>query len=119
MPVTPSPFLTASSRTVCSQSSTPACDAHLEKDDLHHLGVERRERAADAGGVRQVPASATLLGAAVNHLLREAAHHLLAAAIMKRGHVREREASAAEVAGLLDEASPRARARGGDRRDRT
>src|SRR5262245_17464087 len=91
---------------------------HLEEHRFHYLGIEWRERAADAGSVRQMPARAATLDAAVDEVLRQAAHHLLASAVVERCDIRQREAGAAKVTGLLDETGARAGTCGSDGCDR-
>jgi hypothetical protein len=93
---------------------------HLEQHELHDVRIDRGERAADSRRVGQMAAlaGATPLDDAIDHFLRQTAHHLLAAAVVKRRDISKLEASTAEVPGLFDEAGAGAAARrrdGGDR----
>jgi hypothetical protein len=77
---------------------------HFEQDQLHRVGIERGKRAADARRIGQVPLLARAAAGrdSLDELLREPAHDLLAAAVVKRRDIGERMAGAAEVAGCLD-----------------
>jgi len=64
-------------------------------------------------------AGSTALDDAIDELLRQAAHDLFAAAVVKRRDVGELEARAPEVAGLLDQTGMGAAAGRGDGGDRS
>src|SRR5262245_12843612 len=93
---------------------------HFEQDEFHYVRLYRRKRATDPGRVGKMT---TLAGAAFfddpfNELLGQAAHDLLATAIVEGCDISEPEARPAKMARFLHEASTCAGSSGGYRRDR-
>ena len=121
MPVTRLSSTSVSIRSECSHRLTPASIAISNCTSFIISGSTGVNDPPMPAGFGKWPplAGSTALDDAIDELLRQAAHDLFAAAVVKRRDVGELEARAPEVAGLLDQTGMGAAAGSGDGGDRS